>query len=122
RKPTPAWSASWTTVPPPESDTIKLCWKPCHRSASLPKLKMWRTSSGQRKTRIILCHKGVAIDGQEEYEGGSLFPSSHCANRAKSLALRQFQTFRARRAERFERGGHDTYGRAKWPCGCRGFY
>ncbi len=27
-KPTPAWSASWTTVPPPESDTIKLCWKP----------------------------------------------------------------------------------------------
>lgn len=40
---------------------------------------MWRTSSGQRKARIILCHKGVAIDGQG-YEGGSLFPNSHYAN------------------------------------------
>ena len=40
----------------------------------------------------------------------------------KSLALRQLQELRASRVERFERGGHETYGPAKWPCGCRGFY
>lgn len=61
------------------------------------------------------------LDGQG-YEGGSLFPNSHYANRAKSLALRQFQTFRANRAERFECGGHETYGPAKRPCHCRGLH
>ena len=34
-----------------------LCWKPCLPFVSPEKLKMWKHSSGQRKARIILCHK-----------------------------------------------------------------
>ena len=43
---------------PPENGITRLCWKPCRTFGSPEKSKMSRNSSGQRKARIILCHKG----------------------------------------------------------------
>ena len=48
----------WTIGQPPENGITRLCWKPCRTFGSPEKSKMSRNSSGQRKARIILCHKG----------------------------------------------------------------